>query len=61
MSYNCYICNKNFSTKGTYTRHINNKDIHIKYKPFFEGEIKNLHFIPEYADFEQLTNIYNQE
>jgi uncharacterized C2H2 Zn-finger protein len=32
MSYNCNICNKIFSTKGSYTRHINNKDIHIKYK-----------------------------
>jgi len=32
MSYNCYICNKTFSTKGTYNRHINSKDIHIKYK-----------------------------
>ena len=40
---------------------ISNEAIHIKYKPFFEGEIKNLHFIPEYAGFEQLTNIYNQD
>ena len=40
---------------------ISNEDIHIKYKPFFEGEIKNLHFIPEYASFDKLTNIYNQD
>ena len=43
------------------TVNISNEDIHIQYKPFFDGEIKNLHFIPEYASFEKLNNIYNQE
>ncbi len=32
MYYNCNICNKSFVTKRNYTRHINNMNIHNKYK-----------------------------
>ena len=40
---------------------ISNEDIHIKYKPSIEGDITNLHFIPEYASFEKIINIYNEK
>jgi uncharacterized Zn-finger protein len=32
MSYICNICNKTFTTKQAYNRHINNSNIHDKYK-----------------------------
>lgn len=32
MYNNCYICDKTFSTKDSYRRHINRKDIHKKYQ-----------------------------
>lgn len=39
---------------------ISNADIHIKYKPFFNGIIKNVHFIPDYSSFDKIINLYNQ-
>jgi uncharacterized C2H2 Zn-finger protein len=30
--YECDICDKAFATKGSYIRHINRKDVHIKYQ-----------------------------
>ena len=32
MVYECDICNKSFTRKQAYTRHINNETIHIKYQ-----------------------------
>lgn len=40
---------------------ISNEPIHIKYKPTFDGEIKNIHFIPDYASFDKIINLYNQK